>query len=98
MGDVLMVTRLNRLARSTRDLLNVLAMVSEKGAAVRRHSDPCRAVYNSFMEMRGRGHGGNLQSWHVRVTSRMGDHFFLMPRFGYSEARKPIEGLRLGSD
>ena len=32
-GDVLLVTRLDRLARSTRDLLNVLATISEKGAA-----------------------------------------------------------------
>jgi DNA invertase Pin-like site-specific DNA recombinase len=32
-GDVLMVTRLDRLARSTRDLLNVMATVSERGAA-----------------------------------------------------------------
>jgi hypothetical protein len=29
-GDVLMVTRLDRLARSTRDLLNVLAAVTER--------------------------------------------------------------------
>src|SRR5436305_1528147 len=29
-GDVLLVTRLDRLARSTRDLLNVLATVSDK--------------------------------------------------------------------
>jgi DNA invertase Pin-like site-specific DNA recombinase len=39
-GDVLMVTRLDRLARSTRDLLNVLASVSEKGAGFRSLSDP----------------------------------------------------------
>lgn len=31
-GDVLVVTRLDRLARSTRDLLNVLAGLTEKGA------------------------------------------------------------------
>lgn len=31
-GDVLMVTRLDRLARSTRDLLNILAAISAKGA------------------------------------------------------------------
>jgi DNA invertase Pin-like site-specific DNA recombinase len=31
-GDVLVVTRLDRLARSTRDFLNVLATVSERGA------------------------------------------------------------------
>ena len=30
-GDVLVVTRLDRLARSTRDLLNVLGAVAEKG-------------------------------------------------------------------
>jgi DNA invertase Pin-like site-specific DNA recombinase len=31
-GDVLMVTRLDRLARSTRDLLNTLATITGKGA------------------------------------------------------------------
>ncbi len=34
-GDVLLVTRLDRLARSTRDLLNVLATISERGAGFR---------------------------------------------------------------
>ncbi len=34
-GDLILVTRLDRLARSTRDLLNILAAVSEKGAAFR---------------------------------------------------------------
>jgi DNA invertase Pin-like site-specific DNA recombinase len=34
-GDVLLVTRLDRLARSTRDLLNVLAAISDKGAGFR---------------------------------------------------------------
>jgi DNA invertase Pin-like site-specific DNA recombinase len=31
-GDVLLVTRLDRLARSTRDLLNVLDSISKAGA------------------------------------------------------------------
>ena len=39
-GDVLLVTRLDRLARSTRDLLNVLATISEKGAGFRSIADP----------------------------------------------------------
>jgi DNA invertase Pin-like site-specific DNA recombinase len=39
-GDALMVTRLDRLARSTRDLLNVLATVAEKGAGFRSLADP----------------------------------------------------------
>ena len=38
-GDVLLVTRLDRLARSTRDLLNVLATVSDKGAGFRSLAD-----------------------------------------------------------
>src|ERR1700733_4959150 len=31
-GDVLIVTRLDRLARSTRDLLNLLGTIADKGA------------------------------------------------------------------
>jgi DNA invertase Pin-like site-specific DNA recombinase len=38
-GDVLMVTRLDRLARSTRDLLNTLATVTAKGAGFRSLND-----------------------------------------------------------
>jgi DNA invertase Pin-like site-specific DNA recombinase len=38
-GDVLVVTRLDRLARSTRDLLNVLDAVSERGAGFRSLRD-----------------------------------------------------------
>ena len=38
-GDVLMVTRLDRLARSTRDLLNVLHEVAQSGAAFKSLHD-----------------------------------------------------------
>src|SRR5262245_32537356 len=38
-GDVLVVTRLDRLARSTRDLLNVIAAVSERGAGFKSLQD-----------------------------------------------------------
>lgn len=38
-GDVLLVTRLDRLARSTRDLLNTLKTISDKGAAFRSLGD-----------------------------------------------------------
>ena len=38
-GDVLMVTRLDRLARSTRDLLNTLATITAKGAGFRSLHD-----------------------------------------------------------
>ena len=38
-GDVLLVTRLDRLARSTRDLLNILAAIAEKRAGFRSLGD-----------------------------------------------------------
>src|SRR5271170_1865025 len=38
-GDVLVVTRLDRLARSTRDLLNTLGAVADKGAGFRSLRD-----------------------------------------------------------
>jgi DNA invertase Pin-like site-specific DNA recombinase len=38
-GDVLLVTRLDRLARSTRDLLNVLDAVAKAGAGFRSLAD-----------------------------------------------------------
>src|SRR5271165_2175902 len=39
-GDVLMVTRLDRLARSTRDLLNTLATITGRKAGFRSLGDP----------------------------------------------------------
>jgi DNA invertase Pin-like site-specific DNA recombinase len=38
-GDVLFVTRLDRLARSTRDLLNTLAAIADRGARFRSLGD-----------------------------------------------------------
>ena len=38
-GDVVMVVRLDRLARSTRDLLNILGTITDKGAGFRSLSD-----------------------------------------------------------
>lgn len=39
-GDVLTVTRLDRLARSTRDLLDIAAAIEAKGARMRSIADP----------------------------------------------------------
>jgi DNA invertase Pin-like site-specific DNA recombinase len=38
-GDILLVTRLDRLARSTRDFLNILALLSDRSAGFRSLSD-----------------------------------------------------------
>src|SRR5438445_4685632 len=40
-GDVLVVTRLDRLARSTRDLLNILDTIAKAGAGAARTSGGC---------------------------------------------------------
>ena len=39
-GDTVLVTKLDRLARSTRDLLNTLATIGEPGASFRSLGDP----------------------------------------------------------
>ena len=39
-GDTLVVCKLDRLARSTRDLLNTLAAIAEAGATFKSLSDP----------------------------------------------------------
>lgn len=39
-GDTLLITRLDRLARSTRDLLNILDTVAKRGAAFKSLADP----------------------------------------------------------
>jgi len=38
-GDVLVVSRLDRLARSTRDLLNIVAAIAERDAGFRSLKD-----------------------------------------------------------
>ena len=38
-GDTLLITRLDRLARSTRDLLNTLAKITEHGAGFKFLAD-----------------------------------------------------------
>jgi DNA invertase Pin-like site-specific DNA recombinase len=39
-GDTVLVTKLDRLARSTRDLLNVLALITDYGASFKSLGDP----------------------------------------------------------
>ena len=39
-GDTVLVTKLDRLARSTRDLLNILATIGEAGASFKSLGDP----------------------------------------------------------
>jgi DNA invertase Pin-like site-specific DNA recombinase len=49
--DVLIVTRLDRLARSTRDLLNILGSLIEKGAAFRSLRDAWADTTTHLMDV-----------------------------------------------
>src|SRR4029434_1322673 len=50
-GDVLMVTRLDRLARSTRDLLNTLATITAKGAGFKSRGDTWADITTPHREL-----------------------------------------------
>jgi DNA invertase Pin-like site-specific DNA recombinase len=62
-GDVLTVTRLDRLARSTRDLLNTLAAITDKKAGFRSLGDtadhgspgtsPTKKLFSPFIRCTG---------------------------------------------
>lgn len=49
--DMVMITRLDRLARSTRDLLNILATVGERGAAFRSLAEPWADTSTPYGEL-----------------------------------------------
>ncbi|WP_176500806.1 recombinase family protein [Sphingomonas sp. HMP9] len=50
-GDVLMVTSTDRLARNTRDLLNILYVVKEAGAGFRSITEPMVDTTSEFAEV-----------------------------------------------
>ena len=50
-GDVLMVTATDRLARNTRDLLNILYAVTEAGAGFRSIAEPMVDTTSQFAEV-----------------------------------------------
>jgi hypothetical protein len=52
-GDVLVVTRLDRLARSTRDLLNLLGTIAEKGAGFKSLRDTWADTTTAHTDWRG---------------------------------------------
>jgi DNA invertase Pin-like site-specific DNA recombinase len=49
-GDVLVVTRIDRLARDTRDLLNIIYEIKQQGAALRSLAEPVLDTGSDFAE------------------------------------------------
>jgi DNA invertase Pin-like site-specific DNA recombinase len=82
-GDVLVVTRLDRLARSTRDLLNTLATVSERGAGFRSLGDPWADTTTPHRRLM------------VTVLAEF-ERSLILARTGEGRARAQARGIKFG--
>jgi DNA invertase Pin-like site-specific DNA recombinase len=85
-GDVLLVCRLDRLARSTRDLLNLLAAINEREASFRSLRDPWCDTINA--------HGRLI----VTVLAGLAEfeRHLIKTRCGEGIARAKQRGVRFG--
>jgi DNA invertase Pin-like site-specific DNA recombinase len=85
-GDVLVVTRLDRLARSTRDLLNVLATISERKAGFRSLKDAWADTTTPHGRLMLTVLGGLAEFERELICARTGD----------GRARAKARGVRFG--
>ena len=88
-GDVLMVTRLDRLARSTRDLLNTLAAISDKKAGFRSLSDTWADTTTPHGRLMLTVLGGLAEFERELIRSRTGEGRKLAKARGVKMGRKP---------
>lgn len=72
-GDVLLVTRLDRLARSTRDLLNVIKVIADAGAQFRSLADPWADTTTPHGRLMLTVLGGLAEFERELITARTGD-------------------------
>jgi DNA invertase Pin-like site-specific DNA recombinase len=85
-GDVLIVTRLDRLARSTRDLLNVLATIGERKAGFRSLKDSWAGTTTPHGSLMLTVLGGLAEFERELIRARTGD----------GRARAKARGVRFG--
>lgn len=85
-GDVVVVTRLDRLARSTRDLLNLLAVIAEKGAAFKSLGDAWADTTTPHGRLMLTVLGGLAEFERELIRTRTGE----------GRARAVARGVRLG--
>ena len=85
-GDVLMVTRLDRLARSTRDLLNTLATITDKKAGFRSLGDTWADTTTSHGRLMLTVLGGLAEFERDLIRIRTGE----------GRARAVARGVRMG--
>src|SRR5499427_4794579 len=72
-GDVLVVTRLDRLARSTRDLLNVLDEIGKRGAGFRSRKVTWADTTTPHGRLMLNGLGGLAEFERELIRSRTGE-------------------------
>jgi DNA invertase Pin-like site-specific DNA recombinase len=72
-GDVLTVTRLDRLARSTRDLLNTLAAITAKKAGFKSIGDTWADTTTSYGQLMLTVLGGLAEFERDRIRARTGE-------------------------
>ena len=87
--DVLMVTRLDRLARSTRDLLNLLNTISERGASFRSLRDTWADTTNAHGRLIITVLGGLAEFERELIRSRCGEGMVRAKERGVRFGRPP---------
>jgi DNA invertase Pin-like site-specific DNA recombinase len=85
-GDVLMVTRLDRLARSTRDLLNTLAAITDRKAGFRSLTDTWADTTTSHDRLMLTVLGGLAEFERDLIRARTGE----------GRARAVARGVKMG--
>ena len=88
-GDVLMVTRLDRLARSTRDLLNTLAAITERKAGFRSLGDAWADTTTSHGRLMLTVLGGLAEFERDLIRTRTGEGRERAKARGIKLGRKP---------
>jgi DNA invertase Pin-like site-specific DNA recombinase len=88
-GDVLMVTRLDRLARSTRDLLNTLAAITERKAGFRSLDDAWADTTTSHGRLMLTVLGGLAEFERDLIRTRTGEGRERAKARGVKLGRKP---------
>ena len=93
-GDVLLVTRLDRLARSTRDLLNVLAAVGERGAGFKSLKDAWADTTTAHGRLMLTVLGGLAEFERELIMARTGEGRLRAKARGVRFGRPPLPSLR----
>ena len=88
-GDVVMVTRLDRLARSTRDLLNTLAAIGERNAGFRSLADAWADTTTAHGRLMLTVLGGLAEFERELIRIRIGEGRARAKAAGKSLGRKP---------